>query len=103
MGTEALIVNLLLLSRTCSWTQTCLVPNDQHVQESLTPRVQRGIPQLGGVLSSDVADMLMDTDADTDTDTVIWVETVEWCLRIKELSSPHPALSGSCRVHMHQS
>ncbi len=28
----------------------------------------------------------MDTDADTDTDTVIWVETVEWCLRMKELT-----------------
>ena len=33
---------------------------------------------------------LMGTDADTDTDTVIWVETVEWCLRMQELSSPHP-------------
>ena len=36
MGTEALIVNLLLISRTCSWTHTCLVPNDQHTQEGLT-------------------------------------------------------------------
>ena len=34
----------------------------------------------------------MDTDADTDTDTVIGVETVEWCLRMKELSSPHPQI-----------
>ena len=44
----------------------------------------------------------MDTDADTDTDTVIWVEIVEWCLRMKELSSPHPDLSGTIanRVHM---
>ena len=55
------------------------------------------------MLSSDVADLLMDTDADTDTDTVIWVKTVEWCLRTKELSSPHPDLSGSYRVHMHSS
>ena len=29
--------NLLLLSRACSWTQTCLVPNDQHAEESLSP------------------------------------------------------------------
>jgi hypothetical protein len=36
------------------------------------------------VLSLDVADLLMDTDADTDThtDTVIWVKTVEWCFRM---------------------
>ena len=34
MGTEALIVNLLLRSRTCSWTHTCLVPNDQHDEKS---------------------------------------------------------------------
>ena len=36
MGTEALIVNLLLLSRTCSWTQTCLVPNDRLGEKSLS-------------------------------------------------------------------
>ena len=41
------------------------------------------------MLSSDVADLLMNTDADTDTDTVSWVETVEWCFTMKKLSSPH--------------
>ena len=55
------------------------------------------------MLSSDVADLLMDTDADTDTDAEIWVETVEKCHGTKELSSPHPDLSGSYRVQMHQS
>ena len=45
---------LLLLSRTCSWTHTCLVPNDQHTQESLTPGVQREIQYLRPVLSSGV-------------------------------------------------
>ena len=49
------------------------------------------------VVSSHVADFLMDTDADTDTDTVIWVETVESRMRclidgMKELSSPHPQI-----------
>ena len=49
------------------------------------------------MLSSDVADSLMNTDADTDTDTVNWVETVEWCFTLKELSSPHHDLSGKYR------
>ena len=44
------------------------------------------------MLSSDVADLLMNTDADTDTDTVNSVETVEWCFAMKKfqvkLSSP---------------
>ena len=43
---------------------------------------------MEGVLSSDVADMLMDTDADTDTDTVNRVETIEFPFVISELSSP---------------
>ena len=49
------------------------------------------------MLSSDVADLLMNTDADTDTDTMNWVETVEWCFIMKELSSPHHDLSGKYR------
>ena len=49
------------------------------------------------MLSSDVADLLMNTDADTDTDTVNWVETVEWCFTMKKLSSPHHDLSGKYR------
>ena len=34
MGTEALIVNLFLHGRACSWTQTCLVPNIQLGEKS---------------------------------------------------------------------
>ena len=94
---------LLLLSRTCSWTHTCLVPNDQHTQESLTPGVQREIQYLRPVLSSDVAGLLTDTDADTDTATVNRVKTFEFRCGPLELSSPHYVLSGTYRVHMHQS
>jgi hypothetical protein len=52
---------------------------------------------LGAVLSSDVADILMDTDADTDMGTVNRVKTIEFRLVISELSSPHHALSGKYR------
>ena len=54
-------------------------------------------------MSLDVAGLLTDTDADTDTDTVNQVETFEFCFIILELSSPHRDLSGTSRVHMHQS
>ena len=53
----------------------------------------------------DVADLLMDTDADTDAATVNRVEMFEFRLvsLVLELSSPHHGLSGTYRVHMHQS
>jgi hypothetical protein len=51
----------------------------------------------------DVADLLMDTDADTDAATVNRVEMFEFRLVSLELSSPHHGLSGTYRVHMHQS
>ena len=77
-------VNLFFLSGTCSWTHTCLVPNDYHTEESTGELnsfiIKRNSIAEARILSSHVADFLMDTDADTDTDTVIWVETVEWCL-----------------------
>ena len=58
---------------------------------------------LRPVLSSDVAGLLTDTDADTDTATVNRVETFEFRWVLLELSSPHYDLSGTYRVHMHQS
>ena len=67
-----------ILTGTCSDTHTCLVPNDQHTQESLTPGVPREIQYLRPVLSSDVAALLTDTDADTGTATVNRVEIFEF-------------------------
>ncbi len=55
------------------------------------------------VLSLDVAGLLMDTDANTDTATVNRVKAFEFRLVLLELSSPHHDLSGTYRVHMHQS
>ena len=54
-------------------------------------------------MSLDVAGLLTDTDADTDTATVNRVETFEFRLALLDLSSPHYDLSGTYRVHMHQS
>ena len=39
-------VRVFLLSETCSDAHTCLVPNDQHTQESLTPGVPREIQSI---------------------------------------------------------
>ena len=59
---------------------------------------------LKAVLSSDASDLLKDTDADKkDMDTVNRVETMESPYILLELSSPHYDLSGTYRVHMHQS
>jgi hypothetical protein len=58
---------------------------------------------LKAVLSSDASDLLKDTDADKDTDTVNGVETKESHFNLLDLSSPHHDLSGTYRVHMHQS
>ena len=55
------------------------------------------------VLSLDVAGLLMGTDANTDTATVNRVKAFEFRLVLLELSSPHHDLSGTYRVHMHQS
>ena len=52
MGMELLIENLLLLSRTCSWTHTSLVPNDQHDEESLSPNLLLLSRALSRALSS---------------------------------------------------
>ena len=96
-------VRVFLLSETCSDAHTCLVPNDQHTQESLTPGVPREMQHLRPVLSSDVAGLLTDTDTDMDTAAVNRVETFEFRWGLLELSSPHYVLSGTYRVHMHQS
>ena len=90
-------MNVFLLSETCSDAHTCLVPNDQHIEESLSPGVAREIQYLRPVLSSDVAGLLTDADADTDTATVNRVETFEFRLLLLELSSPHHDLSGTYR------
>ena len=68
---------LFLLTETCSDAHTCLVPNDQHNEESLTPGGYREIIKLKAVLSSDVSYLLKDTDTDKDMDTVNRVETME--------------------------
>ena len=96
-------VNDLLRSETCSDAHTCLVPNDQHNEESLTPGGYREIIKLKAVLSSDVSYLLKDTDTDKDMDTVNRVETMESPSIHLELSSSHHDLSGTYRVHMHQS
>ena len=49
------------------------------------------------MLSSEVSDLLKDTDANTDTNTVNWVETVEFAFKKSDLSSPHIDLSGKYR------
>ena len=57
---------------------TCLVPNDQHGEESLSSSVMRMILLLRPVLSSIVVDLLSDTDANTDTKAVKKVKTTEY-------------------------
>ena len=74
-----------------------------HSEERSNPGVPRESKYLRPVLSSDVAGLLTDTDADTDTATVNRVETFEFRWGLLELSSPHYVLSGTYRVHMHQS
>ena len=78
METEVVIVNLLLLSEACSDAQTCLVPNDQGIEESLNPGSYLETRLSGPVPNSDVADSLSDTDTNTVMDTVNWVKTVEF-------------------------
>ena len=63
-------VSLFLLSETCSDAHTCLVPNDQHIEESLSPNINREIHKLRAILSSGSSDLLKDTDMDTYMDTV---------------------------------
>ena len=58
---------------------------------------------LKAVLSSDASGLIKNTDADKDMDTVNRVETMESHFNHLDLSSPHHDLSGTYRVHMHQS
>ena len=48
-------VRVFLLSETCSDAHTCLVPNDQHIEESLSPGVTLFILMLRGVAAPNVA------------------------------------------------
>ena len=97
------IVDLLLLSEACSDAQTCLVPNDQGIEESLSPGVSFLIAMLRGVASPSVSDLSSDTDTEMDTNTVNVVKTMDSRVLLLDLSSPHYDLSGTYRVHMHQS
>ena len=68
-GTES-SRNVLLLSEVCSDAHTCLVPNDQHNEESLSPGVAIFILMLRGVAAPHVSDLSSNTDAETDMETV---------------------------------
>ena len=57
-------VRVFLLSETCSDAHTCLVPNDQHGEESLSPGVTLIILMLTGVAAPNVSDLSSNTDAD---------------------------------------
>ena len=70
-------VRVFLLSETCSDAHTCLVPNDQHGEESLSPGVTVFILMLRGVAAPNVSDLSSNTDAEMDTETVNAVKTMD--------------------------
>ena len=82
---------------------TCLVPNDQQIEESLSPGVPLFILKLRGVATLNVSDFSSDTDAEMHTETANTVKTMDSQVVHLELSSPHHDLSGTHRVHTHQS
>jgi hypothetical protein len=96
-------VRVFLLSETCSDAHTCLVPNDQHIEESLSPGVTIFILMMRGVAAPNVSDLSLNTDAETDMETVNAVKTMDSQWYLLDLSSSHHDLSGTYRVHMHQS
>ena len=96
-------VRVFLLSEACSDAHTSLVPNDQHIEESLSPGVAILILMLRGVAAPNVSDLSSNTDAETDMETVNALKTMDSQWQLLGLSSPHHALSGTYRVHMHQS
>ena len=92
------------------------IANDQHTHEessfnSGSPKENSIVQCIGPYRSSDVALYIAHGHADaddgapsvTDTATVNRVKTFEFRCGPLELSSPHYVLSGTYRVHMHQS
>ena len=70
-------VRVFLLSETFSDAHTCLVLNDQHIEESLSPGVTIFILILRGGAAPNVSDLSSNTDAEMDMETVNAVKTMD--------------------------